>query len=185
MTIENEPLRFRVGMKYIDIETLVELDSDRGMVFHDEYQQEEFFRRAEQDPSTVPYWAAVSHAKGTNLGIWGDDDGLYDDCAKIMEAELKRAETEHGLHFSITKDEIKRSEAFHEAYGFFRKPKEDSIHNLVRSLGYNQEHMDRQDTSVDLDILRGFQTLHTQIVRELRGHLLPQQEHYRLDPGNY
>ncbi|GEM_PF-6302844 len=163
------PLQFSVDMRHLDLGALIELSDDRGMMFGDSQGRDSFFRMAELEPTSVPYGAALSHAKATNLGAWGNEGALYGDCARIMAVELRRLEAETGITFGIAEDELMRSLAFRQAYDVARAPKRASVNNLVRSLGSNSERLPLQAVTMGQAAADYLHDLPRRVILELRG----------------
>ncbi len=60
------------------------------MFFTSPEERTEVLERIKSQPRLVPYGAAMDHAISTQLGIWGDVEGLTYDCAQILACELLR-----------------------------------------------------------------------------------------------
>lgn len=158
----------RVDMEYIDIGAIVELSDNCGEMFESAEGRESFFRRVKLDPTSISYGAALSHAKGVNIGIWGRDDLLYKDCAKIMAAEFRRIEVEYDIKLGITEEELRNSQEFRKAYEMSRAPKQAATHNLVRSLGTNSERLPYAEAMITKKDVHDLGYLHNRIIDELR-----------------
>jgi hypothetical protein len=65
-----DELEFRVDTSPVDIGTYVELQFEGGMAFDTPERRDSFFRRAQLEPTTVPYGTALGHATGTNVGCY-------------------------------------------------------------------------------------------------------------------
>ncbi len=163
------PLRFSVDMKYLDLGAIVELNDDNGIMFETPEERGNFFNRAQQDPKSVPYGAALSHAKATDLGVWGKDDSLYADCVRLMAAELRRLEVETGQNFGITEEMLANSMEFRLAYAIVRTPKRAALNNLARSIGRNSESIPYQEVMIDRDVIERLSDLHRNVILELKG----------------
>lgn len=138
-----------------------------GMAFHNQHDRDAFFAAADADPSRVRFGTALEHARATNVGVWGREDLLREDCARIMKYELLNYIRRRKLPATLEQvpvEVIGDTLAFCDAFSAARAPLEAALHNLVRSLGGNAGHMERmeaQQDSVDLlDVYRN-------ILREL------------------
>lgn len=60
------------------------------MVFDNEASRDAYFERVEGDLFAVEYGDALRHASTTDLGFWGSEDDLFDDCSRIMLAEVNK-----------------------------------------------------------------------------------------------
>lgn len=60
------------------------------MLFETHEAREAYFARVEADLDAVEYGDALRHAEGTQLGFFGDEDDLFDDCSRIMLAEVRK-----------------------------------------------------------------------------------------------
>ena len=121
-----------VDIKYVNIGAIVELIDNRGMMYRSVEGRDQFFREACSNPRTVPYGAALSHAKATYLGVWSSEESLYADCVKIMAAEFQRIEVEHDVELTITEDELR---------------------NLAIAAGIGSENIEIDDTSLGINLL--------------------------------
>lgn len=162
-------LRFSVDMSYMDLGAVIELSNDSCMIFRTREEREHFFARIELDPRSVPYGAALLQARNTNLGFFGSEDLLYQDCAAIMVAEFRRLEYETGRILKITLQEIMESQEFRNAYEIVRAPKKAAINNFVRSLGTNSERLLLQEIIIDQDTITRLNHLHELVLSEVRG----------------
>jgi len=163
MTDENN-IRFRFDAKPVDIGTFVELHLNGGMAFYDSEEKAAYFRRAAANPTSVDYGASLSHARATNLGIFGGSGALYEDCAKIMAAELQRFQIERGETPTVSYEQLSDSRIFRQAFQASREPKEAALHNLVRALGDNDGHMDSKVVKTGPQVFRG---LHDAVLEEI------------------
>jgi hypothetical protein len=103
------------------------------MVFTTAAEREEFFRRCGEVHDFVEFGDAMEHVRSSNLGIWGSEDGLRQDAARIVAFELRRLEgPEVELH---DVDPIKRTEAFSSAFRQARAPNKEAITKGMRELG--------------------------------------------------
>lgn len=146
-----------------------------GMAFTTREDRARFFERLRFDPQDVDPGTALAHARATNLGVWGDDGALYQDCARIMAAEVTRhiIETHQVKDYPIPfpTEAVSCSQRFREAYHDARRPNEAQIHNLVRSLGTNRERMDEMNEYARVGRYEGA-ALYDAILRETsRYHL--------------
>ncbi len=144
--------QIRIDLGPLDLTTIVELFDERGIMFDDQASRDRFFGYAEGNPIRVPYGAALSHAKSTNLGIWDSSDLLYKDCARIMVCELQRLLIESSNEEyipNITLERVIGSQSFRRAFDIVRQPKEAAMHNLVRGLGTNAERLPHRCVSID------------------------------------
>ena len=165
---------------------IAELYSDRGMLFHTPEARDDFFQRAKESPEHVPYGAALSHARGSNLGIWGNEERLYNDCSRIMALELQRLQHEiraREPHYRFVKQvsaryrketdieinehDVARSPTFQAAFDLVRRPKEAAKHNFVRALGANSRHMDRMNGRISEHELGQSERLHVRMLAEI------------------
>lgn len=162
-------LRFSVAMAYLDLEALAELSDTWGCFYTNREGRERFFARTEGSPTYVPYGAALSQARAYPLGVWDSKELLYEDCARIMAAELRRIEFEAKVKLGITAKEVEGSREFRQAFEIARAPKDDAIHNLVRSLGTNADRLPYKVTKVDDATRAGLANLHRRVIMELRG----------------
>jgi hypothetical protein len=160
-------VRFMIDMKYLDTHAIRELSYNYGMMFGSKEDRKEFFRRVQYHPNDIPYGAALSHARATNLGVWGDNDALYKDCVRIMAAELCRLEFQLGRRLNITEEEIAQSRIFREAYNIMRMPKEAAINNLVRSLGRNSEDLPIEGVMMDRSTINNLHNLYNKLVNDI------------------
>lgn len=112
---DEEKLRFSIDAKHMSLATVLELCWKRGMAFEDEPGRSEFYRRIEENPTWVRYGTALSHARGTNIGLFGSSELLYVDCAKIMAGELRKLQIENDSHrmFPMNKSWIPKFSAAH------------------------------------------------------------------------
>lgn len=164
-----EELRFSVAMAYLDFGALAELSDTWGCFYTTREGRDSFFARAEESPRYVPYGAALSQARAYPLGVWESKEALYQDCARMMTAELRRIEVESGARLGITAEEVAESRAFRQAFEIARAPKDDALHNLVRSLGTNADRLQYKVTRVDDATRAGLADLHRRVIMELRG----------------
>ncbi len=165
---EEFPLRFRVESSEMPYSAVLELDSDGGMLFSTPEGRETFFKRADNNPEYVNYWSALSHARGTNLGVFGSSDSLYRDCSRIMAYEIRRVQERLGITPDITGEEVEYSRFFRTAYNAAREPKKAALHNFVRSLGSNRQHMDEMKPQLlDQRASEQMQYLHFAVLVEL------------------
>lgn len=174
-----------VDIEYLDIGAIVELTDNRGMMYQSVQDRDQFFREACSDPRTVPYGAALSHAKGVTIGIWGSEERLYADCVKIMAAEFQRIEVEHGVELTITEDELSNSREFRRAYGIARAPKQAAIHNLARMLGNNFEKLPHAEAMITREDVQSLKYLHHRVFMELRGGRPHKKEKQDKDYDDY
>ncbi len=59
------------------------------MIFTNEKERDAYFQRIEADPFAVEYGDALRQAEA-QLGPWGSEDDLFDDCSRIMLAEVNK-----------------------------------------------------------------------------------------------
>jgi len=163
-----KPLRFTISLDpdSVTLATMMELSFEGHMAFNTEEGREAFFARCEMDPRYADYWTALSHARSTNLGIWGSDERLYEDCTRIMAYELKRTQMELGIRADVTTEDVRRSHLFREAYRIMRYPKEAAMHNFVRALDDNRRHMEYMRIESD-DLPQRLGYLHIDMLIEL------------------
>jgi hypothetical protein len=60
------------------------------MVFDSEETRDMYFRHIEANLYAVEYGDALRHAGSTCLGFFGEEDDLFDDCSRIMLAEVNK-----------------------------------------------------------------------------------------------
>jgi hypothetical protein len=60
------------------------------MEFDSKDTRDEYFKRIEANLTVVEYGAALRHASTTGLGFFGSEDDLFDDCSRIMLAEVRK-----------------------------------------------------------------------------------------------
>ncbi|MDO8511351.1 MAG: hypothetical protein Q7S55_04245 [Nanoarchaeota archaeon] len=174
-----------VDVGYLDIGAIAELSDNRGMMYQSPQDRDQFFREAYTNPRSIPYGAALSHAKGVTLGIWGSEESLYADCVKIMAAEFQRIEVEHGIELTITEDELRDSMEFRRAYDIARAPKQAAIHNLARMLGDNSEELPYAEAMITREDVQGLKRLHHRVYTELRGSHSQKKERPAKDYDDY
>lgn len=59
------------------------------MIFETNEQRDAYFQCIEADPFAVEYGDALRQAEA-QLGPWGSEDDLFDDCSRIMLAEVNK-----------------------------------------------------------------------------------------------
>ena len=153
----------------VDISAVIELSDNRGVMFQTREDRDQFFRKVSLDSQRITYGAALSHAKATNLGIWGNDEALYADCVKIMAAEFRRIEADYDIELIITEDELRKSREFRRAYDMARAPKQAATHNLVRSLGANSRELSYAEAMITRTDIHDLRYLHQRIIDEVQG----------------
>lgn len=169
------PLKFRfdLDLDSLTAATWMELNYTCRMAFETEEQKKTFFQRAESDPTSVAYGTALSHARSI-IGLWLNEDLIYEDCARIMACELRRALIELKTQKNITAEEVMGSSVFREVYNVMRTPKKAAIHNLVRALGDNMTHMDYKRVQPEGDLQEKLRYLHPRVLIELGKVRVPQ-----------
>ena len=108
------------------------------MLFTTAADREEFFRRCEEFPDAVDFGAAMEHVRSTNLGIWGDEDALRRDAARIVALEVRRLEVgrlHHEGERLLDAKIIMWTEAFQSAFRQARAPNQEEITDLAHSIG--------------------------------------------------
>lgn len=166
----SEPQRSRlsVELSHTPLTSILELHNNYGMMYSTTQARSAFFERAKSEPRSVEYWSALSHARGTNVGLWGNDESLYQDCSQIMAYELQRAQMELGIRPDVIPKDVENSRSFREAYSQARTHKEAALHNLVRALGDNHTHMDhKQAKPLEGESRNQMKYLHVDVLVEL------------------
>lgn len=135
------------------------------MAFRTPEERNYFFKKAASFPDEISYGTALSHARGTNLGIWGDKQALYRDCAIIMAIELQRYQIERREEPTISAEDVSGSSTFREAYNAAREPKGAALHNLVRALGSNADRLEHRTVHSGP---QRFEGLYDAVLREIQ-----------------
>ena len=139
-------------------------------LFSDKTSRDQYFKRIEEDPQSVQYGDCVLHVLSTNLGVWGSEELLFEDCARILQAEiLKKLSLAVDCQFEEpTIHTILHSYRFKVAMALARRPNRADMHNVVRSLGTNSEHMSKENGDIpDLDLHHHLLDLHIKVAEEL------------------
>jgi len=103
------------------------------MEFDNDDTRDEYFCRIETDFKAVEYGAALRHAGTVDLGFFGSEDDLFDDCSRIMLAEVNKFSGQanwcrirdiqfsaiwHMLYESVrSKPKNKMAKVYHDLYG--------------------------------------------------------------------
>lgn len=67
------------------------------MLFTTADQRSAYFTLVESDPGLIFYGAALSHANATVGSVWGSEQALLDDCARLMRAEVLKCAIDTGV----------------------------------------------------------------------------------------
>jgi hypothetical protein len=107
------------------------------MQFHDSESRERYLAVCDERPQQIPYGAAMEHARTTNLGIWGNREALFRDCAEIMAAEIRRFFGEHSgtEHVRVTRKAVASTAAFRAAFNSARNEPEERVNSLLTEAG--------------------------------------------------
>lgn len=133
-------------------------------VFETLAERDEYFANCEKDRQFVALGAAMSQAS-TNLGIWGDVNGLKHDCAELMRYEI--------INFAyldpvLTTNNVLQSDAFNKAFEAARRGDDITRLSLLARIGHDagndslkkaaqEELRDKIGplTEADLNLLKG------------------------------
>lgn len=130
---------------------LGELSSRGGMVFETPDERRRYFDQLQRDPEAAQFGDSLRHARYTHLGIWSDSEALYQDCAKLMAAELNKACRMVSRRLPGAEDAVPASRRYepsgcgslpvlHRERGYGQKERKDrEIGNIVRGPITTQE----------------------------------------------
>lgn len=103
-----------------------------------------------RDGGEVPLGTAMAHARGMNLGVWGDREQLKYDCAALLVGELRCASyPTPTLVMGVSLEHaIRESSSFWTAFEHARYERELRTENDIRSaLGQDRVHWDAPEGS--------------------------------------
>jgi hypothetical protein len=84
----------------------------------------------------VEIGSAMHHARSANLAVWGDRQALRDDVARILAIECNQFIRDTGMPLKpVDADSVNRSLCFHAAWESIRRPREERVDRVARSLG--------------------------------------------------
>lgn len=107
------------------------------MLFTTPEDRVELFRSLDRDPTGIPFGSAMEHARTTDLGVWGNESALRQDCARLMYYEIRRELlTTHRPELAdINVEDILRSSVFAFAYEEARRPPNTHLHVALVEYG--------------------------------------------------
>jgi hypothetical protein len=106
-------------------------------LFNDNDARADFFRKAEVGMMIVTPGSWIAHAKAAELGIWGNEDELIKDCARIAALELKAV---YGGSVEPSAIAVASTSAFNTAFRQARGVDCTRILGAVRCLGLTDSH---------------------------------------------
>ena len=115
----------------------VSANQNFGMQFHTADERERYFARAAKDAAFVPFGAAYSHAASVNLGVWGSEDLLRGDCARLMAFEVANHATVKKLELTgaINPEDVLKTDAFNRMFAQARSVPDARLENTLSCLG--------------------------------------------------
>jgi hypothetical protein len=138
------------------------------MEFDSENTRDAYFKRIEADLTIVEYGAALRHATTTGLGFWGSEDDLFDDCSRIMLAEVRKFACRKFCRLC----DIQLSVVWHVVYNSARAKPRREMAELCRELGNTNnneallEEAVRFKTPVWLSDMPPYQSIYEDIKRK-------------------
>jgi hypothetical protein len=107
------------------------------MMFGDAAARSRFFEAGEQGDLKVPPGRWVEHASSTDLGIWGREEDLIQDCARIAALEVRGI---YGADTHPPAEAVAATHAFREAYRVARATAELRLAGALRLSGLPEDH---------------------------------------------
>lgn len=146
-----------------------------GMQFDTADGRERYFGRAQRDVTSVPLGAAFSHAASTNLGAWGSETALREDCAQIMAFEVSHLARRRGVELTgpVSKEDVLRTNAFQAAFESARHGPDAILQDLVTSMGVQGRlgrHEGREPRGPRISVENAHQVVFDELVQR---HQLP------------
>ncbi len=107
------------------------------MVFDSEESRNAYFQRIEGDLFAVEYGDAMQHANTTGQGPWMDEEQLFEDCSRIMLAEVRKYAND--MNFCRLCD-IQLSSIWRIIYESARAKPRSELADLYRKLGIENDN---------------------------------------------
>jgi hypothetical protein len=105
-----------------------------ALAFSNENERDQFFDRCAKGVQVRP-GTALSHVLACHLGLWGDEQALKDDAARIMNFELASwADANGEKRLNIPDELIMRSPSFRNGFDDCRAPNRHAMNKLSAEL---------------------------------------------------
>jgi len=136
------------------------------MIFDSEDTRDEYFKRIEADLLAVEFGDALRQAGTTCLGFWGSEDDLFDDCSRIMLAEVNKFV---GRRFCRICD-IQFSIVWHIIYNSARAKPRREMSSVCQKLGKENRALLREAAALKTPVWLGdmppYQSIYEEIKRK-------------------
>lgn len=141
------------------------------MLFGDSASRKRYFEDLQLGRRQVNYGDALAHARSTNLGIWGDRNGLEYDCAAVMAHEVRRYHRESGNpgRFTCDAQDVCNTEPWRHAFRLARLEPDNQLENACTQAlpaCHGRELLRDRLTAAEIRELGG---IHVAIYYALRG----------------
>ena len=141
------------------------------MVFDTEDTRDAYFLRVERDIYAVEYGSALAHASTVNLGFFGEEPDLFNDCSRIMLAEI----TKFACRRFCRLEDVHRCMVWHVLYNSARAEPRREMSIVYQELGEVKgnpallEEAEKLKTQVVLSDMPPYQMVYEDIKRRQRG----------------